>query len=135
LSTTDRFLEPASALQGALGGISAAAPKNFGHGYQLRLEVRDGVARVSLAGSLDESAADAIGGILSGPGQLPGSIELLLDAVVAVEPSGLELIVAAARERVQHGQPSVQVLDLSPAVTAALTQLGVNPRPPVRLDR
>ncbi|MCW2541815.1 MAG: hypothetical protein JWN95_3540 [Frankiales bacterium] len=103
------------------------------HGYQLTLEVHGSRAKLGLSGSLDLASADAVGGILSGPGQLPGAIELAFDGVSRVDHRGMELVVAAARERVQHGGREVRLIALSAPIAAALEGLGMKPVPPLAL--
>jgi hypothetical protein len=112
-------------------GTSRSMPGDLG--YEVTLEMRPSLARLTLIGALNYSAADAIAGIVSCTGEVPCRIEIIADRVTSVDPDGLESLVAAARERVQHGMPAVVITSLSQVVGDGLRRLGMTTHPPVSL--
>ena len=102
-------------------------------GYQIVLEMRPELARVTLSGVLDESSADAVGGMISADGPVTRAVELCCGSVTTATESAMELLVATAREREQHGLPPVTVVELSESVAAALRAHGLGDCPPVFL--
>jgi hypothetical protein len=101
----------------------------------LTLEMRSGLARLCIVGALDSSAADAIGGMISFDGPVTGPVELIADGVSAVDPEAFLSVVAAAREREQHGLPSVTLLAGSPLLAEALHLAGLPADAPLVLAR
>lgn len=101
--------------------------------YQLTLEMREGLARLCVVGALDESAADAIGGMISFDGPVTGPVEITADGVTSADPAAFQLLVAAARERQQHGLPSVTLLSSSAALAEGLALAGLPETPPIVL--
>jgi hypothetical protein len=102
--------------------------------YEVTLELRSSRARITLIGALDGSSADAIGGMIMCSGSIGEPIELIGDRVTSVEPSCLDLLIAAARERLQHGQTQVLVTSVSDSFADALRRAGLPALAPVSLS-
>jgi hypothetical protein len=113
--------------------VSSENPARAAPGYQVALEMRPTLARVTLTGALDESAAEAIGGMISADGPVACRVELITEGVTFATPTAVELLVAIARERHQRGLPPVTLAALSEPVIEAARGAGIFGGPPIHL--
>ncbi|MGX7677566.1 hypothetical protein ACSMXN_01570 [Jatrophihabitans sp. DSM 45814] len=101
--------------------------------YHVSLEMLADVARVTIIGALDEVSADAVGGMISCVPDGPSRVEVIAGGVTSVEPNCVQLLIAAARERIQHGQAPVHVVACSEVLAREFVEAGLLGRLPIAL--
>lgn len=92
-------------------------------GYEIALDVCDGVATLVLTGALDASAANALSEIIGYTDDVDCEVVVEAAGVTAVQPYSLDAIVRAAQRRARAGTPAVVLSETSPPVAELLKQL------------
>jgi hypothetical protein len=94
------------------------------HGYEISLEVQSGVARLTISGSLDESAADALTGIFGCTDEMNCTIRVFADGVTAADPRSIDPLIHTASLRASRDMSPVVIETASDVVRDLLGRFG-----------
>jgi hypothetical protein len=86
------------------------------HGYEISLEVQSGVARLTLSGILDESAADALTGIIGCTDEMACAVRVFAGGVTAADRHSIDPLIHTARLRASREMPPVVIETASDVV-------------------
>jgi hypothetical protein len=101
--------------------------------YEMSLQMRDGHARLSISGVLDELCVDALAGIVGRGGPVAGPVEIDVRGIRRVARGSVAMLRSVAVDRVTHGGTDLFISAVSVPVASALADLGIATALPIPL--